>query len=357
LTYYNFVPSPEPGAPPFFVGTRYWSPSKDYAVGGMLELHFNPHWSVEVNGLFRQLNGKWAAIQPDGSVNSISPHPVVTWQFPVLAKYRFQGRKLNPFIEAGPAFRTAGNLNSSDPSHHGLTAGTGLEFHWRSLKIAPTVRYTLWAADKYPDNAAQTGPDQVEILLRLSRGTESIWRPLGRHASLGFTLGTNLTGEISRTTTVYEGLEPGQGGTLMILPGPRSLIAGPTLEVRLPRSFSVEVDALYRRISSASEQSFADGTSYRLTHRYVTWVFPVLAKYRFPIRGREAFVGLGPSFRLPQTLSNSSPYGATATAGVEFRVRDLKIAPAIRYTHWRPDAPWDDLAVRNHAELLVGFSF
>jgi hypothetical protein len=141
-TIYTAVPSPEPGGGLSFVGTRYWSPSKDYVVGGVLEFRFTPRWSLEVNGLFRQLHGKWAAVREDGSLHSISPHPVVTWQVPVLAKYRFQGREWTPFIEVGPSFRTAGNLNSSDPSHHGLSAGTGFEGYWRGMRIAPTVRYT-----------------------------------------------------------------------------------------------------------------------------------------------------------------------------------------------------------------------
>jgi hypothetical protein len=45
LTLFYFVPSPEPGSPPVLLGTRLWSPSKDYAIGGMIEVHFlTGHW-------------------------------------------------------------------------------------------------------------------------------------------------------------------------------------------------------------------------------------------------------------------------------------------------------------------------
>lgn len=353
-TIYNLAPSPDPGSPPFFVGIRFWSPSKDYVVGGMLEFHFNPHWSLEVNGLFRQLHGKWASVQPDGSLHSISPHPVVTWQFPVLAKYRFQGRKWNPFIEAGPSFRTAGNLNSSDPSHHGLTAGAGLETNWRGLKIAPSVRYTLWAGEKYRGTSAQTGPDQVEILVRFSRESKSSRHPLGRPISMGFTLGTNLTGDYRTTNIAHENQTP-----IYRSSGPRSFIYGPMMEVRLPHHLSVEVNALHRPVSSATETSY-EGTPYRYTHRAVTWVFPVLAKYRFSVRGLEPFIGLGPAFRLRQTLAeaaDASPYGVAAAAGIYMHVGPMRITPAIRFTHWARDRRDYGGPYQNQVEALVGFSF
>jgi hypothetical protein len=353
-TVYSYLPSLEPGSPGFFVGTRFWSPSKDYLIGGMLEFHFNPHWSLEVNGLFRQLHGNWASVLPDGLLHNVSPHPVVTWQFPVLGKYRFQGRKWTPFVEAGPSFRTAGNLNSSNPSHHGLTAGGGLETNWRGLSIAPTVRYTLWAGDKYQGTGAQTAPDQVEILVQFSRESKSSGRPLDRHISLGFTVGTNLTGDYRTTNIAHESQTP-----IYVSSGPKSFVYGPMVEVRLPHRLSVEVNALHRPISSATETSY-EGTPYRYTYRAVTWVFPVLVKYRFSVRGLEPFIGLGPSFRLRQTLAeaaDASPYGIAAAAGLYMHAGPMRITPAIRYTHWARDRRDYGGPYRNQAEVLVGFSF
>ena len=350
LTTFEFAPAAEPGGPARLEGFRSWSPSKDFVAGAMLEVGFNPHWSVEVNGLFRQLNGKWAVVNPDGSLNIISSSSVVTWEFPVLAKYRFQGRRVNPFIEAGPSFRTTGNLNSR-PSHHGIAAGAGLEMRWRSLKIAPAVRYTLWAGEKHT-GGAQTAPDQVEILVGISRGSEADWRPLGRRIRLGFTLGTNLTGDIRTRDIAHEGQTP-----VYVSSGPRSFIYGPAVEVGVARRFSVEATALHRPISGATEMRLAEGRPYQWTFRAATWVFPVLAKYRLAVRGRTPFIALGPSFRLRQSFSDSSPYGIAGAAGLEMRAGPLKIAPAIRYTHWGPDRRSNGGPVRNQAEALVGLSF
>lgn len=90
----------------------------------------------------------------------------------------------------------------------------------------------------------------------------------------------------------------------------------------------------------------------------VTWELPAPAKYRFPVRGLEPFIALGPSFRLRQSLTSVSPYGIAAGAGVDIHMRRLQIAPAIPYTHWGQEkAPAFGAAVRNQIEFLVGFSF
>jgi len=203
---------------------------------------------------------------------------------------------------------------------------------------------------------AHTAPDQVEVLVGLSRAGESDWRPLGRHVSLGFTLGTNLTDDVRTEDFTHEG-QPPSSPAAPVTSGARSFIFGPTLEVRLPHRLSLEVDALNRPISIATEGVYPDGTRFRWRYGPTTWVFPLLAKYRFPVRGLEPFIALGPSFRLCQSLPDSSPYGFAAAAGLETRVGRMRITPAIRYTHWAPDRPPFRGPFRNQAEALVGFSF
>jgi opacity protein-like surface antigen len=350
------------GDVPFPVaGERFYSPAKDYMVGGLIELRFNDQWSLEVDGMFRKLHMTTAAVLSDGSLNSVSPSPVITWEFPILAKYRFQARKVKPFVEAGPSFRTAGNLNGTDPSHLGITAGFGIETHWRNLKIAPAVRYTRWASDGRSSYSSSTSPNQVELLVGFSSEAESNWRPLGRRVSLGVVMGTNVTGDFSATSRTINLI--GETGTSLLTfvnsSGPRSFIVGPKVELQLPYRLSVEVDALYRPVSSAAEQVDGNGMRRSGAYRYVTWEFPVLAKYKFPIRGLDPFAELGPAFRLPQSLTELSLFGVTAGAGVEFGLLSrLKIAPTIRYTHWSPDGFAVSSGVhRNQCEFLTGFSF
>src|ERR1019366_3770213 len=69
--------------------SRVLSRSRDWMAVALLELRFRSPFSVEVDGMYRELHMTWASVMPDGTLNSVSPSPVITWEFPVLAKYRF----------------------------------------------------------------------------------------------------------------------------------------------------------------------------------------------------------------------------------------------------------------------------
>lgn len=150
------------------IRSRAYSTAKDYAVGPMLE--FGLPWqgfAVEIDALYRPLHLTTATVSSDGTLNSVSPATVVTWQFPVLAKYRIRERAWGPFIEAGPSFRVAGNLNDAAPSAYGGTAGLGMDAQLAKLRVSPVLRYTHWAAD--PNYAtSRTKRNQLELLVGLS---------------------------------------------------------------------------------------------------------------------------------------------------------------------------------------------
>lgn len=151
-------------------GYHFYSGSKDYIVGPMVELGLPFHLSVEADALYRPLSlASYIALE-NGLNTAIAHGNVTTWEFPLLAKYKFLFPLVKPFVELGPSFRAAGNLNGTSPSHDGVTLGGGVEVHLLWLKIAPQIRYTHWA----PDNASPslivplTNPNQVEFLLGLS---------------------------------------------------------------------------------------------------------------------------------------------------------------------------------------------
>src|SRR5580692_2422963 len=323
----NFSGGP-PGGP---TGIRYYSSSKDYIVGAMLEYRFTPHWSVEADGLFRTLHLTFAGIEPNGSLNSVSPSPVITWEFPVLAKYRLAARKWTPLVELGPSFRTAGNLNGANPSHAGVTAGVGVELHAGKLNIAPTLRYTRWAEDHAFSDLPKSAPNQVELVAEFSAASESDAHPLGNHLFAGILVGTGLTGGI-RTFSESFGPQPSSQSTA----SPGGFIVGPMVGVILPLNFSVEINALYRPLG--------EGTT--------TWELPVLAKYKYSTHFLQPLIEAGPAFRLPAGGAISN-HGITVGGGVELSARLLKIAPEIRFTRWATDSQ----TLPNQVELLVGFHF
>lgn len=123
-----------------------------YLAGLSLQAMATKDLLVEVNAIYKPLRGV--------------DFSVLTWQFPVLAKYRWTRSGWSPFVAAGPSFRLAGNLNSYDPSHVGATVGAGMETHTGGVRLSPALRYTRWAKDT--PAFARTNPDSVEIIFGVS---------------------------------------------------------------------------------------------------------------------------------------------------------------------------------------------
>ena len=130
---------------------------------------------------------------------------------------------------------------------------------------------------------------------------------LGQTLSFGVVTGTNLTQDFripswSRST-----------------PGSRGVIAGPAIEIALPGSLWVELNALHRSLPYNYEVLIFGGSQFALKVNVDTWEFPLLVKYRFPIFNGRPFIELGPSFRTAHNKSGTEPsnYGITGGAGVE----------------------------------------
>jgi hypothetical protein len=150
--------------------THFFSDSKDFVVGPMVEVGFPANISVEADLLYRPLHlAESNLVIPTGTFPSSTT--VGTWQFPLLLKYRFPTLIpwAKPLLEVGPSFR-AGSGSSAAPSSHGLTLGAGLEAKILRLKLAPQLRFTRWASDKRPliFAAPQSNANQVEFLVGLS---------------------------------------------------------------------------------------------------------------------------------------------------------------------------------------------
>ncbi len=139
----------------------------------MVEIRFPRHLAVETDAVYHDLQ---YTIPQSVQGTSDNHNHIVTWEFSVLGKYRFSTGKLKlpvkPFVDAGPTFRTAGNLNQSMPSTHGVAVGVGVEAHPWKVRIAPQFRYIRWAADqtRIVQFGAVTVRDQIQFLVGLSFG-------------------------------------------------------------------------------------------------------------------------------------------------------------------------------------------
>jgi len=141
-------------------------------------------------------------------------------------------------------------------------------------------------------------------------------------------------------------------------------VVGAMVELRLPLGLALEADGLYRPINFSETIQVVGGQTGHFSENISTWEFPALAKYRLPFPLVKPFIEAGPSFRtVGSNLSWLSGKGFAAGVGVELKVAKLRIAPALRYTHWgsdstlSPGAGFLTPSQQNQGEFVVGFSF
>lgn len=145
---------------------------------------------------------------------------------------------------------------------------------------------------------------------------------------------------------------------------------GPSVELFLPFGFGLEADVLYRRteMEVTSKGSPDTGAVPITTNRTVgVWEIPLMGKWRFPGIGLRPFVGAGGSFRsfgdLPafSTNLNDSSWGFVLGAGLEIKVKRVRISPEIRYTRWGSGQKDTGASLlrynQNQADFFVGVTF
>jgi opacity protein-like surface antigen len=161
-------------------------------------------------------------------------------------------------------------------------------------------------------------------------------------------------------------------------------IVGPTAELHLPFGFGVELDILYRHFDYNGSGSLIDViTSSRTTGN--AWEFPLLAKYRLPMKIVRPYVDAGvawdklsgltqavtstvlPSRTTSTTTSNPAELKTSATrgfvmgAGLSVKVLLVTVSPEIRFTRWGAEHFIDPNGLLhsnlNQGEFLLGITF
>lgn len=159
---------------------------------------------------------------------------------------------------------------------------------------------------------------------------------------------------------------------------------GPSVEMRLAKGFSLEVDALYRRIGFDHDRRNNPVRVYT-SERDNSWEFPILAKYRLlPSAALIPFAVVGYAPRVvsgsgttrllsspfpgnrdpvPYNTSYDVTHGFVAGGGAEFRAWRLRLAPEVRYTRW--NAPFyqfsfgstQNTSTQNQVQILFGIGW
>ena len=184
------------------------------------------------------------------------------------------------------------------------------------------------------------------------------------------------------------------GGTLT--PESKRYIVGPKVEVGLPKGFSLEVDALYRRVGF-SGAAFAPNVSAFTRERNNSWEIPMILKYRLPVPVVHPFAGIGYAPRIvsggdvssgsylsrgfvDNNLTVTTVYffnqrsstnyaltnGIVVSGGFDLDVGHVRFSPEVRYIHWASQLanepvglvpPIQFISPQNEAFVLLGISF
>ncbi|MFN7938653.1 MAG: porin family protein [Bryobacteraceae bacterium] len=142
------------------------------------------------------------------------------------------------------------------------------------------------------------------------------------------------------------------------LKGRNRFVIGPTLEVRLPAGFGVNLDLLYRRYQF--QTTTPSGIT---TNGAGQFEIPVMVRYHFPSLVVRPFIAGGPVWSTITGLNSTrNSTGMALGTGLDIHVPFGHITPELRYTRRFQDsivtAPSGSLkTLSNQVDLMVGFTF
>ncbi|MCX6631125.1 MAG: outer membrane beta-barrel protein [Candidatus Solibacter sp.] len=163
-----------------------------YIVGPTAELRLPFGLGVEVDLLYRHFH-----YSSSGGIGSIASNltnmdtTAGAWEFPLLAKYRFKGKHIRPFLDAGVAWdklsgltqtvqsvvasvskstTTSTPLELSKDVTRGYVMGGGVDVKVLLIHISPEVRFTRWGAKHFidPNGLLNSKVNQAEFLVGIT---------------------------------------------------------------------------------------------------------------------------------------------------------------------------------------------
>lgn len=181
---------------------------------------------------------------------------------------------------------------------------------------------------------------------------------------------------------ITDALETFRGSQSAYVTNTHRYLVGGTVQLNFPARFSVEVDALYKRLGFEYNQ-FAGAGSPTATRTVAnSWEFPVLGKFAIfpgPVR---PFVDAGANFRhisgVEQIRTGLAPLNLLANpvpefnkdndigfafgGGIELKLGHLRITPEFRYTRWGSENFRDPIAAllrtnKNQGDFMIGLTF
>jgi hypothetical protein len=133
----------------------------------MVEVDLPFGFGVEVNALYRRVGYEVASDSGGPPSEQNERFTGGLWDFPLIAKYRFDGTDVRPYVGAGWTYRRINDLLRFRAGANGFVLVGGLKINALALSIAPEVRYTRWA-HRDVEPGFRANKDQAEILVGIT---------------------------------------------------------------------------------------------------------------------------------------------------------------------------------------------
>jgi hypothetical protein len=132
-----------------------------YIVGPYGEVRLPGNFSVEVDALYRSFS----------FTSAVDSASAGSWEFPVLAKYKFLKGPITPYVEGGliishlTGVKQVVELNHVE--NYGITLGAGLQVKALMLRISPEIRYEGFAFRNFdsPGGILQSNRNQLLVMV------------------------------------------------------------------------------------------------------------------------------------------------------------------------------------------------
>lgn len=181
-------------------GGNYFSNTKRYTVGPVVEVRLPRRLSVELDALYKHLNYDYTyySFSPgsSGSYTHGQQNALNRWEFPLLLKYHLWNENRGFYLAAGPTVNhisgwhsniefygqgVNGPFNNSWTSDArpveltrrgtgGIVVEGGWDFHWGIVRASPELRYTRWVNSNFTEPPfftpfLRSNQNQIEFLL------------------------------------------------------------------------------------------------------------------------------------------------------------------------------------------------
>jgi len=141
----------------------YFQSTHRFTIGPFAEVRLPGGFAVELDALYRSYSFRQALPQAPSV-------PANAWEFPVLAKKRWFGGPISPYIEGGVALSHLSVKNVAELNHnnnYGIVLGAGVSLNLGVIRVAPEIRYNGWAFQSFssPFGGLRSNRNQAIVLV------------------------------------------------------------------------------------------------------------------------------------------------------------------------------------------------